>query len=125
MTMDYLGKTTSLNVSVSDQTRDDDEYIVQSLFLKETYDTGYLFETKVLRNSQTNYVDYVVAFFYDEENRFLGLNYVYAKLEYNEASRIVFFVPGNSGAVHRIKVTLINSLSMLTPLASAKEIILN
>ena len=125
VTMDYLGKTTSLNVSVSDQTRDDDEYIVQSLFLKETYDTGYLFETKVLRNSQTNYVDYVVAFFYDEENRFLGLNYVYAKLEYNEASRIGFFVPGNSGAVHRIKVTLINSLSMLTPLASAKEIILN
>ena len=123
--VDYLGKTTSLNVSVSDQTRDDDEYIVQSLFLKETYDTGYLFETKVLRNSQTNYVDYVVAFFYDEENRFLGLNYVYAKLEYNEASRIGFFVPGNSGAVHRIKVTLINSLSMLTPLASAKEIILN
>lgn len=123
--VDYLGKTTSLNVSVSDQTRDDDEYIVQSLFLKETYDTGYLLETKVLRNSQTNYVDYVVAFFYDGENRFLGLNYVYAKLDYNETSRIGFFVPGNSGAVHRIKVTLINSLSMLTPLASAKEIILN
>lgn len=125
VTVNYQGKTTTLTVTVNEQIRDDKEYEINSLLVKYTYDSGYVFETKILKKSQAIYSDYIVVFYYDAENRFLGLNYLYTKLEYNESSRIGFFVPNPYGNVHKVKVTVLNSLAMLTPLVSAKEIIIS